>query len=135
MKNVVSQLPWDLWIPNLTEWCVLMQAYYLSSHTTWWSRGHRRSHENEKCFKSIFTWSIAISLTNMPNHNTTYFFDHLVTWVHVTNELRHIFTYTRLKINKVMACNESPLHKVVRLFDYKWFVYKWKNITNRGAYK
>ena len=51
-----------LWLPNLTKWWVLMQAYYLPSHTTCWSRGHIRSHENEKCFKFIFTWPVAIKL-------------------------------------------------------------------------
>ena len=33
---------------NLPEWWVLMEAYYLSSHITCWSRGHTRSHDKWK---------------------------------------------------------------------------------------
>ena len=48
-------------------------------------------------------------------HKATYSFDHVVMWVHVTNELRYIFTSTMpiaTKLNRVMACNEeSPLKK------------------------
>ena len=52
---------------------------------------------------------------HMSNHKATYAFNHVVTWVHVTNELRYIFTYTMpiaTKLSRVMACNEeSPLKK------------------------
>ena len=48
MQNVISQLPRDLWLPNLKEWWVLMQAYYLSSLITCWLRGHIRSHDKWK---------------------------------------------------------------------------------------
>ena len=53
--------------------------------------------------------------SHMSNHKATYSFDHVVTWVHVTNELRYIFTSTMpiaTKLNRVMVCNEeSPLKK------------------------
>ena len=50
MKNVISQLPWDLWLPHLTEWWVLTRGYYPSSDSTCWPRGHRRSHDKWKMF-------------------------------------------------------------------------------------
>ena len=50
MKNVIFQLPWDLWLPHLTELWVLMRGYYPSSHSTCWPRGHRRSHDKWKMF-------------------------------------------------------------------------------------
>ena len=54
-------------------------------------------------------------MSHMSNHKATYSFDHVITWVHVTNELRYIFTSTMpiaTKLNRVMACNEeSPLKK------------------------
>ena len=49
--------------------------------------------------------------SHMSNHKATYSFDHVFTWVHVTNELHYIFTSTRpiaTKLNRVMACNEEP---------------------------
>ena len=49
--------------------------------------------------------------SHMSNHKVTYSFDHVVTWVHATNELRYIFTTTRpiaAKLNRVMVCNEEP---------------------------
>ena len=53
--------------------------------------------------------------SHMSNHKATYSFDHVVTWVHVTNELRYILTSTKpvaIKFNRGMACNEeSPLTK------------------------
>ena len=53
--------------------------------------------------------------SHMSNHKATYSFDHVVTWAHVTNELRYIFTSTMpiaTKLNRVMVCNEeSPLKK------------------------
>ena len=54
MKNVISQLSGDLWLQNLTEWWVLMHAYYPSSHSTYWSRGHIRSHDKWKMFQIHF---------------------------------------------------------------------------------
>ena len=54
-------------------------------------------------------------MSHMSNHKATYSFDHVITWVHVTNELRYIFTSTMpiaTKLNRVMTCNEeSPLKK------------------------
>ena len=49
--------------------------------------------------------------SHMSNHKATYSYGHFVTWVHVTNELRYIFTSTRpiaTKLNRVMTCNEEP---------------------------
>ena len=48
--------------------------------------------------------------SHMSNHKATYSFDHVVTWAHVTNELRYIFTSTMpiaTKLNRVMVCNEQ----------------------------
>ena len=48
IKNVTFHLLRDLWLPNLTEWWVLMQAYYPYQHNyyssliTCWSRGHKQ---------------------------------------------------------------------------------------------
>ena len=124
MENVISQLPRDLWLPNLTEWWVLMRAYYLSSLITCWSRGHIRSHDKWKNVTNSLSRDLSLSKlaeewlmirSHMSNHKATYSFDHVVTWVHVTNELRYIFTSTMpiaAKLNRVMACNEaSPLIK------------------------
>ena len=121
MKNLISQLPRDLW---LTEWWVLMRAYYLSSLITSWSRGHIRSHDKWKNVTNSLSRDLLLSKlaeewlmirSHMSNHKATYSFDHVVTWVHVTNELRYIFTSTMpiaTKLNRVMACNEeSPLKK------------------------
>ena len=62
MKNDISQLPRDLRPPHLSEWWILMRAYYPSSHSTCWSRGHISHMTNEKCFKFLFTWPVAIEL-------------------------------------------------------------------------
>ena len=52
---------------------------------------------------------------HISNHKATYSFDHVVMWVHMTNELRYIFNSTvpiATKLNRVMPCNEeSPLKK------------------------
>ena len=52
--------------------------------------------------------------SHMSNHKATYSFDHVVTWAHVTNELRYIFTSTMpiaTKLNRVMVCNGSHRSK------------------------
>ena len=57
---------------------------------------------------SNFTKLWLMIRSHMSNQKTTYSFDHVVTWVHVTNELRYIFTSTKpiaTKFNRVMACN------------------------------
>ena len=49
--------------------------------------------------------------SHMSNHRATHSFDHVATWVHVTNWLRYIFTSTRpiaTKLNRVMTCNGDP---------------------------
>ena len=56
MENVLFQLPRDLWLPNVTEWWVLMRACYLASHITCWSCGHIRSHDK---------WKRDLSLSNL----------------------------------------------------------------------
>ena len=90
MENVISQLPRDLWLPNLTEWWVLMRAYYLSSLITCWSRGHIRSHDKWKNVTNSLSRDLSLSKlaegwlmirSHMSNHKATYSFDHVVTWV------------------------------------------------------
>ena len=82
VKNVKFLLPRELWLKDLTEWWVLMQTYYPQSHITCWSRGHTT---NEKRYKFIFTWPVAIKLDRR-----------VVTWCLVTNELHYIFILQRL---------------------------------------
>ena len=48
--------------------------------------------------------------SHMSNQKATYFLDHVVAWVHVTNEYRYILTSTKpiaTRFNRVMACNEE----------------------------
>ena len=53
-KRRLFQLPRDLWLPNLTEWWVLMRTYYPHSHVTCWSRGYIRSYNKWKTLKIHF---------------------------------------------------------------------------------
>ena len=126
MENVISQLPRGLWLPNLTEWWVLMLAIKplsIKSHNllitwsykvTWQMKNVINSLSRDLLLSNLAEGWLMIR-SHMSNHKATYSFDHVVTWVHVTNELRYIFTYTMpiaTKLNRVMACNEeSPLKK------------------------
>ena len=122
MQNVISQLPRDLWLPNLT-WVMGSNAGLLSIKSynllitwpfkvTWQMKIVINSLSRDLSLSNLAEgWLIIRS--HMSNHKATYPFDHVVTWAHVTNELRYIFTSTMpiaTKLNRVMACNEeSPL--------------------------
>ena len=87
IKNVISQLSRDLWLLNLTEWGILM--WTLSHKVTWQMKN------------VINSWLLAnlkegwlMIRSHMFNYKATYSFDHVVTWVHVTNELCYVFTST-----------------------------------------
>ena len=113
MENVISQLLQDLWLSNLT---------YIKSDNLFITWSYKVTWQMKNVIKLL---SRDLQLPNLTegwfirshvfNHKATYFFDHVVTWVHVTNELCYIFTSTRpiaTKFNRVIACNEeSPLTK------------------------
>ena len=91
IKSVIFQLPRDQWLPNLTEWWVLIRAYYAQNHITYSSRDHIRSYD---LGLSNLTEGWLLIWSYMSNSKVMYPSDHAVTWGHVTNELHCLFIFT-----------------------------------------
>ena len=95
IKNVIFLLPRDLWLTNLTEWCVLMRAYYPQSHIKSRKKWNTiKHHFHVTC--GYQTWQkggLWLGVTCLTKSQPS---DYAFTWAHVTNELHCMFTLRSL---------------------------------------
>ena len=119
IENVISQLPRDLWLWKLARVVgsnggqLSIKSHNLlitwSYKVTWQMKNVINSLSRDLSLSNVAEGWLMIR-SHMSNRKATYSFDHLVTWVHVTNELRYIFTSAMpiaTKLNRVMACTRS----------------------------
>ena len=125
MQNLISQLPRDLYLTNLTEWWVLMRGYYWSSHMSCWSCVHIRSHDKWKMLiHFLVTWrhfrAIFLKMSIFCLFYHTKVFLWYATWIKKHISITYLFYYICIYVNFLINkyyVNYNHGHNIMRIFD------------------